>query len=146
MRELQTKGIRDIARDWVNKKRERKSRMTEVRLTILPSLRAHEAFCSPKASRRSEGGSDSYLGSDEPRPTLLDIHSFAPPHPLLRSQVEVEGVGTVSVLHENNYSMQQGGISVAHKARAKDQPKKSRMQVPGEGMMADRVPDILTLA
>lgn len=32
MRELQTKGIRDIARDWVNKKRERKSRMTEVGL------------------------------------------------------------------------------------------------------------------
>jgi hypothetical protein len=43
--------------------------------------------------------------------------------------VEVEGVGTVSVLNENNYSMQQGGISVAHKARAKDQPKKSRLQV-----------------
>ncbi|GAX78544.1 hypothetical protein CEUSTIGMA_g5984.t1 [Chlamydomonas eustigma] len=77
LRELQTKGIRDIARDWVVKKRERKSRTTEV---------------------------------------------------------EVEGVGLVTVLNENNYSMQQGGISVAHKAKVKEPStfgKKNRLQIAG---------------
>ena len=49
------------------------------------------------------------------------------------TQVEVEGVGTVSVLNENNYSMQQGGISMAHRAqRADAKPvKRNKLQIAG---------------
>ena len=65
LRELQTKGIRDIARDWGAKKRERKSRLTEVGGgggqyrggTEVWRIGAAEVLMSRLAEVRGRGGS-----------------------------------------------------------------------------------------
>ena len=50
-------------------------------------------------------------------------------------QVAVAGLkGRVAVLKQNAYSMQQGGISVAHKAKPKENPLAKKRQVGGEGV------------
>jgi hypothetical protein len=53
--------------------------------------------------------------------------------------VAVAGLkGRVAVLKQNAYSMQQGGISVAHKAKPKENPLAKKRQVGGEGVGRER--------